>query len=40
MMVRPEVITLHRIRKGPHNELQGTVTEKYYLGNGSPTGFP
>ena len=34
MMVRPEVITLHsESAQGTHNEIQGTVAEKYYLGN-------
>ncbi len=34
MMVRPEVITLHsESAQGTHNEVQGTVAEKYYLGN-------
>jgi len=34
MMVRPEVITLHNgSAEGAHNEITGTVAEKYYLGN-------
>jgi spermidine/putrescine ABC transporter ATP-binding subunit len=34
MMVRPEVITLHTgSAEGAHNEITGTVAEKYYLGN-------
>lgn len=34
MMVRPEVITLYtESAEGAHNEITGTVAEKYYLGN-------